>query len=142
VGSDVMLALDCRQADWEGQEGDDWDQFNAGFEDGFQAGCSALSALPADGELHGDDRDYSELDCTNEGPGDVSSSDADIPQDVPPVGAPFPTASTLRSRLSLAWRSCWPWCCRLLLDELCHGLGGGRGGWEGDISRQIEVGGA
>ena len=28
------------------------------------------------------------------------------------------------------------------LDELCHGSGAVGGGWEGDISRQIEVGGA
>ena len=70
--------LDCRQVDWESQEGDDWDYFTAGYEDGFDQGCQALFDLSPDGSLYDEDTEYTSLDCPT-----PDAYDADYPTDVP-----------------------------------------------------------
>jgi hypothetical protein len=42
---EVTVTIDCRQVDWEGQEGDAWDEFNSRFIDGYADGCTALFDL-------------------------------------------------------------------------------------------------
>jgi hypothetical protein len=77
---EVILTLDCRQADWDNQEGDDWNAFAAGFSDGYADGCSDLFSASPDGFLYEGDYEYSEVDCTTLEP-DVA--DADVSPDVP-----------------------------------------------------------
>jgi hypothetical protein len=77
-GDEVTLTLDCRQVDWENQEGDDWDNFTFGYEDGFDQGCQALFDLSPDGSLYDGDSEYTSLDCPT-----PDAYDADYPSDVP-----------------------------------------------------------
>ena len=62
-GDEVTLTIDCRQVDWENQEGDVWDDFTWGYEDGFDQGCQALFDLSPDGSLYEGDSEYTSLDC-------------------------------------------------------------------------------
>lgn len=79
-GDEVMLTLDCRQADWDNEEGGVWDEFTSGYETGFDEGCQALFNLTPNGSLYEDDIEYTELDCPS---ADVSNADkpADVPDD-------------------------------------------------------------
>lgn len=77
-GNEVTLTLDCRQVDWENQEGDDWDTFTFGYEDGFDQGCQTLFDLSPDGSLYEGDTEYTSLDCPS-----PDAFDADYPADVP-----------------------------------------------------------
>lgn len=80
--TEVTLTLDCRQVDWENQEGDDWETFNSTYSDGWDSGCDDLFSLSPDGAtLHYDGEEFSAVDCQNGNPGDAS--DADMPEDVP-----------------------------------------------------------
>src|SRR4051794_25720739 len=42
---EVTVTLDCGQVDWENQQGEAWDSFVSGYEDGFEQGCEALFEL-------------------------------------------------------------------------------------------------
>jgi hypothetical protein len=79
----VTLTLDCRQTDWENQEGDDWDNYHDRFEDGFSDGCDALFNVSSDGSLYDDTQyEYTSTDCLDQDPGDGSdSAPADLPDD-------------------------------------------------------------
>jgi hypothetical protein len=80
--TNVTLTLDCRQVDWENQEGDGWDTFNAAYSDGWNSGCDSVFTASPDGDtLHYDGEEFSSNDCQNGNPGDASS--ADLPEDVP-----------------------------------------------------------
>jgi hypothetical protein len=80
-GDEVTITVDCRQVDWDNQDGDGWDEFSTAFSEGFVQGCQALFDLSRDGELHADSSDYIGADCTNLEP---DASDAsDVPSDVP-----------------------------------------------------------
>lgn len=77
----VTLIVDCRQVDWENQEGDDWDEFSSAFDDAAGSICSDFFDQTPTGTLHADGSDYTWLECDLEAPSDAS--DADYPQDVP-----------------------------------------------------------
>lgn len=78
-GAEIVLELDCRQVDWENQEGQDWELFSAAYDSGFDAGCADVFFEYGDGALYTDDGDeVTELDCPS---ADVFS--ADVPGDVP-----------------------------------------------------------
>jgi hypothetical protein len=75
---EVMLTLDCRQVDWDSEEGGVWDEFTSGYESSFDEGCQTLFDLTPNGSLYEDDTEYTDLDCPS---ADVSN--ADKPTDVP-----------------------------------------------------------
>jgi PASTA domain len=77
-GDEVTVTLDCRQADWDNQEGDVWDEFTVGYESGFADGCDALFGLSPDGSLYEGDIEYTSADCP-----DPDALGADYPADVP-----------------------------------------------------------
>jgi hypothetical protein len=80
--TEITLTLDCRQTDWQNQEGDDWDTFNSAYSDGWDTGCDDVFNSSPDGStLHYDGEDYTSIDCQNGNPGDASG--ADLPDDVP-----------------------------------------------------------
>lgn len=78
-GDEVMIEVDCRQTDWDNQEGDDWEAFADAYEAGFDAGCEDLFDLSPTGALYADDREYTDLDC----PSAPDPADANLPTDVP-----------------------------------------------------------
>ncbi len=80
-GSEVILDLDCRQVDWENQEGEDWDAFNTSYSSGWDSGCDEAFSQSPDGSLYFEDQEFTSLDCQSNNPGNASS--ADIPSDVP-----------------------------------------------------------
>lgn len=79
--SDVELTLDCRQVDWENQEGEDWDTFNTAYSSGWDSGCDEAFSQSPDGSLYYDEEEFTASDCQSNNPGDATS--ADIPTDVP-----------------------------------------------------------
>jgi hypothetical protein len=81
-GTEVTITLDCRQVDWETQEGPDWETFSEAYIGGFDGGCIALFDSSPDGSLYEDDVEYAAGDCQNESPSDGSDA-TDIPGDVP-----------------------------------------------------------
>ena len=81
-GDDVEIQLDCRQTDWENQEGTAWDAYNEAYSSSFDDGCTELFSVSPDGSLYEDDTEYTEGDCQALNPGD-GSDDADLPSDVP-----------------------------------------------------------
>jgi hypothetical protein len=84
---DVTLTLDCREVDWENQEGDDWDNYNTSFEQGFADGCQALFDLSPDGNLYDSGTQYTVDDCSTQDPGDGSdAAPADLPDDAEQQG--------------------------------------------------------
>ena len=88
-GDEITLTVDCRQRDWENQEGDIWDEFTSGWTDGFDAGCTDLFGLSPDATLYNDETEYTEIDCTNLNPEDPSEDDnlpADAPEDPESAG--------------------------------------------------------
>ena len=81
-GADIELTLDCRQVDWENQEGEVWTLFDEAYSSGWDQGCEqAFSNSPDGTELHYEGTTFTAVDCEDEKPGDASS--ADIPSDVP-----------------------------------------------------------
>lgn len=78
--SEVTLYLDCRQIDWENQDGDEWETYTAAFEEALQEGCRSYFSLSPDGSLYDGDEEYTVLDCVT-----ASEPDADeyAPSDVP-----------------------------------------------------------
>lgn len=81
-GDEVELQLDCRQIDWENQEGSDWEAYNDAYDSAFDDGCDGLFAQSPDGSLYEDDTEYTATDCQSLNPGD-GSDDAELPSDVP-----------------------------------------------------------
>lgn len=79
--SDVELTLDCRQVDWENQEGEDWDTFNSAYSSGWDTGCDNAFSQSPDGSLYYEEEEFTASDCQSNNPGDATS--ADIPSDVP-----------------------------------------------------------
>ena len=79
--AEILLELDCRQVDWENQEGDDWELFSSAYESGWDSGCSDVFVnYSPDGALYTDDGDeVNDLDC----PSAHDASNADLPADVP-----------------------------------------------------------
>lgn len=80
--ADAQAEEDQRLADWENQEGDDWDAFDAAYTAGFDVGCENLFADSPNGSLYEDDDEYTVSDCQNYNPGDGSSA-SDVPVDLP-----------------------------------------------------------
>lgn len=82
--TEVTITVDCRQVEWESQEGQDWDAYTTGYSTGFTRACKALFALPAGGVLLESDSSeevggrHDEAECRNEA---VSADD-------PPSGVP------------------------------------------------------
>ena len=77
--AEVLLELDCRQVDWENQDGEDWELFSTAYDSGFEAGCADVFFEYGDRALYTDDGDeVTDLDCPS---ADVFS--ADVPGDVP-----------------------------------------------------------
>ena len=70
-----------RQSDWENQEGDDWDTFNAAYSEGWDTGCEDAFQGSPDGSLYDQGDEFTSSDCQANNPGDASS--VDIPPDVP-----------------------------------------------------------
>jgi hypothetical protein len=87
-GTEVAIIVDCRQVDWENQEGTDWEAFGDAYLRAFDDACIALFAGSPNGSFYEDDVEYATIDCQNESPGDGSEA-TDIPGDVPdePEGA-------------------------------------------------------
>ena len=81
-GDDIAVTVDCRQVDWENQEGDGWDAFNASYSTGFDTGCEDLFNQSPDGSFYEDDYEYTVDDCHSLNPGDASNA-SDVPSDVP-----------------------------------------------------------
>jgi hypothetical protein len=81
-GDEVTITVDCRQVDWENQQGPDWDSFSDAYASAFDDGCQALFGTSPDGSLYEDDYEYTAIDCQNLNPGDGSSA-SDLPGDVP-----------------------------------------------------------
>jgi hypothetical protein len=79
--TEVILTLDCRQVDWENQEGEDWDLFNEAYATGWDEGCDEAFTNSPDGSLYYDEEEFTSTDCQLNNPGDATSSD--IPPDVP-----------------------------------------------------------
>jgi hypothetical protein len=89
-GGEVILAVDCRQVDWDNQEGSVWDDFDSAYLAGFEDGCDALFAMSPDGYLYEDDDEYTVFDCTLVQPSsaaDASDLSADFPEDPQAEGA-------------------------------------------------------
>ena len=86
VETEVTIVIDCRQADWERQEGVDWDAFSTGYSAGFARACKALFGLTSGGVLLEPDssaelpKQHDESECANEA---VSADDppSDVPDD-------------------------------------------------------------
>lgn len=76
--TDVSLELDCRQTDWENQDGDEWDDYQSQFDNAVDEGCDAVFTSHL--SLYDNDQEYSSLDCAS-----ISAPDAadDVPGDVP-----------------------------------------------------------
>jgi hypothetical protein len=81
-GGEVTIYVDCRQVDWENQDGSDWETFSEAYTAGFDDGCDALFNESPNGSLYEDDYEYTVIDCQNENPGDGSEA-SDAPVDVP-----------------------------------------------------------
>jgi len=82
-GDNVTIEIDCRQRDWDRQEGDVWDEFALAYAAGFDDGCSAVfSDLSPDGYLYADDFEYSDLDCSIGSEFDAPEATG-LPSDVP-----------------------------------------------------------
>jgi hypothetical protein len=81
AGTEVVLTLDCRQIDWDNQEGEDWDLFNQAYSTGWDDGCDEAFFNSPSGSLYYDSEEFTSLDCELNNPGDASG--ADIPIDVP-----------------------------------------------------------
>ena len=81
-GDEVEISLDCRQTDWENQEGPAWDACNEAYSSAFDDGCAQLFDTSPNGSLYEDSDEYSVVDCQSVNPGD-GSADADLPSDVP-----------------------------------------------------------
>jgi hypothetical protein len=84
-GEPVELTLDCRQRDWESQDGDDWMSYTDAFDGAAQEGCEALFGETDNGSLYEDDTEYTALDCES-----VSLPAAD---EAPPTDVPDDAAS-------------------------------------------------
>jgi len=79
----VTIELDCRQRDWDNQDGDVWDEFASAYATGFDDGCSTVFAqLSPDGSLYVDGYEYSDLDCAIGSEFDAASA-TDLPSEVP-----------------------------------------------------------
>jgi len=82
--TEVTIRVDCRQVDWERQEGVEWDAYTTGYSTGFVRACKALFALPSGGVLLEPDsspelpKQHDESECRNE----AASAD-DPPSEVP-----------------------------------------------------------
>ncbi len=84
--TEVTILLECRQVEWERQEGQDWDAFTTGYSTGFVRACKALFALSSSGVLLEPDSSaespgqHDEAECRNEA---VSADDppSDVPDD-------------------------------------------------------------
>ena len=81
-GDEVTITVDCRQIDWENQEGTDWESFSEGYSAGFDDGCQALFDTSPNGSLYENDIEYGVLDCQGLNPGDGADA-SDFPPDVP-----------------------------------------------------------
>jgi hypothetical protein len=81
LGTEVVLTLDCRQVDWENQEGEDWELFSEAYASGWDEGCEEAFSLSVDGTLYYDEDEFTSTDCELNNPGDATS--AEIPSDVP-----------------------------------------------------------
>lgn len=79
-GDQVEITLDCRQRDWENQDGDDWRSYSDTFDSAAQEGCEALFGETRNGYLYEDDQEYSALDCAS---ASLPTADEDPPPDVP-----------------------------------------------------------
>lgn len=79
-GAEVALYVDCRQADWENQNGDEWDTFSTTFAEAADEGCAAFFDLSPNGAFYQDDVEYSAEDCPS---GDGLDAVAAAPSDVP-----------------------------------------------------------
>lgn len=80
-GDVVTLFVDCRQADWEDQAGDEWGAFTDALATAGDEGCEALFGLSPDGSLYSDGTEYTDLDCPVSG--SVDPDDVDVPVTVP-----------------------------------------------------------
>ena len=81
-GAEVTLFVDCRQVDWDNQEGSVWDDFDSAYQRGFDDGCDALFAISPDGYLYENDSEYTVLDCTLVRPGSAAEA-TDLPAEFP-----------------------------------------------------------
>jgi hypothetical protein len=81
-GGEVTLFVDCRQVDWDNQEGSIWDDFDSAYQRGFDDGCDALFAMSPDGYLYENDSEYTVLDCQLVRPGSAAEA-TDLPAEFP-----------------------------------------------------------
>lgn len=89
-GDEVTLVVDCRQVDWDNQEGAVWDDFDSAYQSGFDDGCDALFAMSPNGSLYEDDDEYSVLDCQLVRPSsatDATELPAEFPEEPETAGA-------------------------------------------------------
>lgn len=87
-GEEIEISLDCRQVDWENQEGDEWDQYADSFENAAYEGCDALFELSPSESLYDGDWEYTSLDCHSGIFADPQDeAPADVPDDPGALGA-------------------------------------------------------
>jgi hypothetical protein len=83
--SSVTLTLDCRQVDWENQEGDDWDAYTSSYSQGFSDSCGSVFDAVGESVYDEDPTDpysapteYTRADCSL-----LDSGPQNVPPDVP-----------------------------------------------------------
>jgi hypothetical protein len=126
-GDELEISLDCRQTDWDNQEGSAWDAYNDAYGSAFDDGCQALFDTSPNGSLYEDDAEYSVVDCQNLNPGDGSGDDG-LPGDVP--DSPEDVGNELGETAG----------CRSLFDE--EGLGSLNYGTDSTTADDCPIGGA
>lgn len=104
--SQVTLTLDCRQVDWENQEGESWDAYLDAYTTGYSDGCEALFAMSVSGLLfeQGAPRELGTHDvdeCVGEA-GDPLDPPADVPDEPEADGTEAGTQDGCQATFDLA----------------------------------------
>lgn len=86
-GTEIVLELNCRQVDWENQEGEDWESFSTAYSTGWDEGCEEAFSLSPDGTLHSeDDQQFTTLDCPSAEDPPFTDVPSEVPDDPEAVG--------------------------------------------------------
>jgi hypothetical protein len=101
---DVTLTVDCRERDWEAQQGDAWQAFDEAYRSGFDSGCERLFGLSGTGFLQNGATEYAVADCKHLNPHDAGQANT-IPTQLPQ----YPNAAGRRAGIGDG--------CKALFDQ-------------------------